>query len=170
VSLHTRKLRVFLVGVFALMAPAMAARGQTFVVTAKSASELAGDLEYLIKAVAPDDDQAKGALDALRQFQAGELLKGLDRSRGFGVAVSLPKEFPQGGPPSIVAAVPVTNLGEFLDSLKGFGLPVDDNPGVAGFSHKVTMPDGNNALYVVQSKGYARMALRSPKQRPGNGL
>ncbi len=158
-SLRKRRLPVFLVGLFALTAPAMAARGQTIVVTAKSASELAGDLEFLIKAVAPDEPQAQGVLDALKQFQAGDLIKGLDRGRGFGVALSLPKEFPQGGPPSIVAAVPVTDLGQFLDSIKDLGLPVDNQPGVPGFSHKVTLPDGNSALYVLEAKGYALFSL-----------
>ncbi len=71
-----------------------------------------------------------------------------------------PRISPKGGsPPSVVAAVPVTDLGEFLDSLKGLGLAVDDQPGVPGFSHKVTAPNGNPTLFVLKSKGYALFSL-----------
>src|SRR5262249_47441677 len=103
--------------------------------------------------------RAQSALDALNQFKSGEMIKGLDRARGFGLAVTLPRDFPQGGPPSIVAAVPVSDLGQFLDSLKGLGLAVDDQPGVAGFSHKVTAPDGNTNVFVLESRGYALFSL-----------
>jgi hypothetical protein len=58
-----------------------------------------------------------------------------------------------------VAAVPVTDLGQFLDSLKDLGLTVDDQPGVAGFSHKVSVGDGNVTLFVLESKGFALFSL-----------
>jgi hypothetical protein len=160
--LRKRTLPILLIGMLGLLGPAMTATApaQTIVVTAKSIKDLAGDLEYLIKAVAPEGDpNVERILGALRDFQAGDLVKGLDQSRGFGLAVTLPPDFPGGDPPSIVAAVPVTDLGAFLDSLKGLGIAVDDQPGVAGFSHKVTAPDGNTNLFVLQSKGYALFSL-----------
>jgi hypothetical protein len=155
-TLRERKLHVLLIGVFGLLAPAAAARGQAIVVTARSTSELADDLEYLIKSVAPDDDPTvRAALDALNNFKAGAMIKGLDRDRGFGLAVS----FPEGGAPSVVAAVPVSDLRQLLDSLKDLGLTVDDQPGVAGFSHKLSVGDGAVTLFVLQSKGYALFSL-----------
>jgi hypothetical protein len=155
-----RRFPVFWIGVFALLGPAATAPGQTIVVTAKSVNDLVEDFEHLLKTVAPEGDpRAPAAIDALEQFKSGEMVKGLDRSRGFGLAVTLPGNFPEGGPPSVVAAVPVTDLGQFLDSLKGLGLDVDDKPGVAGFSHKVTAPDGNTNVFVLESKGYALFSL-----------
>ena len=73
--------------------------------------------------------------------------------------MTLPPDFPAGDPPSIVAAVPVTDLNAFLDSARGLGIAVDDQAGVEGFSHKVTAPDGNTNLFVLQSKGYALFSL-----------
>ena len=126
--------------------------------TAKSLNELADDLGYLVKSVAPDDQRAQAALGGLEQFKAGAIIKGLDQGRGFGLAVTLPKDFPAGSP-SVVAAVPVSNLGQFLDSLKNLGVTVDDKPGVAGFSHSVTGPNGSPPLFVLESKGYAIFSL-----------
>jgi hypothetical protein len=157
-----RKLRfhVFLVSAFGLLVSIGTAQGQTIVITAKSVSQLADDLEYLIKSVAPEGDpRAQTVLDGLARFKSGALIKGLDQGRGFGLAVTLPKDFPQGDPPTIVAAVPVTDLGQFLDSLKELGLAVDDQPGVAGFSHKVSAPNGNPSAFVLQSKGYALFSM-----------
>jgi hypothetical protein len=158
--LRKRTLPIVFIGVLGLLGPASAVMGQTIVVTAKSIKDLAGDLEYLVKTVAPEGDpNAENLLGALKQFQAGDLVKGLDQSRGFGLAVTLPPDFPAGDPPSIVAAVPVTDLGALLDSVGGLGIAVDDKPGVEGFSHKVTAPDGNTSLFVLQSKGYALFSL-----------
>ncbi len=157
-----RRLRfpVFLVSAFGLLGAIGMAQGQTIVVTAKSVTQLADDLEYLIKSVAPEGDpRSQAVLDGLKQFKSGALIKGLDQSRGFGLAVTLPKDFPQGDPPTIVAAVPVSDLGQFLDSLKELGLAVDDQPGVPGFSHKVTAPNGNPTVFVLQSKGYALFSM-----------
>ena len=150
-----RMFSALFVGVFGLLGPVLTATApaQTVVVTAKSIKDLAGDLEYLVKTVAPEGDaNVENILGALKQFQSGDLVKGLDQSRGFGLAVALPPDFPGGGPPSIVAAVPVTDLGAFLDSIKGLGIAVDDQPGVAGFSHKVTAPDGNTSLFVLHRR------------------
>ena len=96
-TLRKRNLHFLLIGVLGLLAPAATARAQAIVVTARSASELADDLEYLIKSVAPDDDpMARAALDALKNFKSGAMIKGLDRGRGFGLAVTLPADFPGG--------------------------------------------------------------------------
>jgi hypothetical protein len=155
-TFRRRRSPVLWVGVFGLLALVGRAPGQTVVVTAKSATELADDLEYLIKAVAPEGDPtAQAALDGLGQFKGAAILKGLDRSRGFRLAVTLSKDFPGAEPPTIVVAVPVSDFGQLLDSLKELGVGVDDQPGVPGFSHKVTGPNGNPSLFVLQSKGYA---------------
>jgi hypothetical protein len=136
------------------------AHAQTIVVTAKSVAELSDGLEHVVSAVAPPDNpMAATVLNMLGQVKSGAMLKGLDRGRLFGLSVTLPKDLGGGEPPSVVAAVPVSNAGQFLDSLKELGLAVDDQPGVAGFSHKVTMPNGNPTFFVVQSKGYALFSL-----------
>ena len=117
-------------------------------------------LERVVKGVAPPDDpMAAMVLNALGQVKTGAMLKGLDQTRGFGLAVTLPKNPAAGEPPSVVAGVPVSNLAQFLDSLKDLGLAVDDQPGVPGFSHKVTMPGGSPTLFVLQSKEYALFSL-----------
>jgi hypothetical protein len=157
-----RRLRfhVVLASALGLLGSIATAQGQTLVVTAKSVTELVDDLEFVIKTVAPEGDpKTQQMLDALNQFKSGALIKGLDQGRGFGLTVSLPKDFPQGGPPTVVAAVPVTDLSQFLDSLRGLGLNVDDKPGVAGFSHSVTLPDGNTTVFVVESRKYAMVSL-----------
>ncbi len=154
-----KRLRCFaVIGLVGVLAPALAAQGQTVVVTAKSASELASDLEALIKAVAPNDPQAQAILDGIKQFQEVAILKGFDRTRKFGVALTLPRNFPQESL-TVVAAVPVTDLGQFLDSLKDLGLAVDDQSGAPGFSHKVSAPNGSPSFYVVQSKKYALFSM-----------
>jgi hypothetical protein len=136
------------------------AQAQTLVVTAKSVAELSDGLERVIRSVAPPDDPiAAMVLNSLGQVKTGALLKGLDQSRGFGLAVTLPKNLGAGEPPSIVGAVPVSNFAQFLDSLKDLGLAVDDQPGVAGFSHKVTLPSGSPTFFVLESKGYALCSL-----------
>jgi hypothetical protein len=155
-----RRFPGLLVGVLALLGSTATATAQTIVVTAKSLNDLADDLAYVIKTVAPPGDAtAQVALDNLDKFKAGELIKGLDGGRGFTLAVTLPKDFPQGAPPSVVAAVPVTDLGQFVDSLKGLGLEVDDQPGAEGFSYKVSPPNGNVSLFMLHSKGYALFSL-----------
>jgi hypothetical protein len=155
-----RSYRIFSVVALALLGAAAPASAQTLVITAKSLNDLADDFEYLIKTVAPEGDpKAQQVLDAINQFRKEELAKGLDQGRPFGVTVSLPKDFPQGGPPSIVAAVPVKDLGQFLDSLKGMGVDVSDKPDAPGFSHKVTAPNGNMSVFVLESKGYGIFSL-----------
>ena len=74
--------------------------GQAIVVTARSASELADDLEYLIKSVAPDDDPTAQAIaQRTGELQVGGDGQGPGPGRGFGLAVSLPRDFPNGGSP-----------------------------------------------------------------------
>jgi hypothetical protein len=157
-----RQLVVLSIGALFLLGPGAATtvRAQTVVITAKSVKDLAEDFEYLVKSVAPEGDPMGGAaLEHLNRFKSGDLLKGLDQNRGFGLAVSLPRDFPQGGTPSVVAAVPVSNYRQLLDSLKELGLAVDDQPGVPGFSHKVTAQDGNFTLFALESKAYAFFSL-----------
>lgn len=152
-----RTLGVLWIGVLGLAAAwtPTTATAQTIVVTARSLKDLAGDFEYLLKAAAPAGMDVQQVTGLVKQVQSGELVKGLDADRGFGVAITLPKDFPAGEPPTIVVAIPVTDLGQFLDSIKNFGITVDDKPGVEGFSHKVSGPNDNPTLFVVQSRGYA---------------
>src|SRR5262249_11544739 len=143
-TFRTPKFSILFVGVFGLAGWVETAPGQTVVLTAKSGTELADDLESLIKSAAPEGDpRAQAVLEAVGQFKSAALPKGLDRSRSFGLVVTLPKDPAAGGPPSVVAAVPVSDFGQFLDSLKDLGMTIDDQPGVPGFSHKVTLPGGN---------------------------
>ena len=156
-TVRKRRFHVLLIGVFGLLGSVGPASGQTVLVTAKPVTELSNDLESLIKSVAPEENTvAQAVLNALSQLKSGAMLKGLDRSRGFGLAITLPKE---GGPPSVVAAVPVTDLKQLLGSLNDLGFAVNDQPGVPGFSHKVTAPNGNPSVFVLQSKGYALFSL-----------
>ena len=100
-SFRKQGLPVLLVGVFGLLGPVATAPAQTIVITAKSLTELADDLGYLVKSVAPDDDpRAQAALGGLEQFKSGAMIKGLDQGRGFGLAVTLPKDFPRAPPRS----------------------------------------------------------------------
>src|SRR4029078_5355671 len=91
------------------------------------------------------------------QFKEGELIKGLDKTRLLGIAATLPER--EGAPPSAVAAIPVTDFGQFLDSLKVFGVKVDDKSGVPGFSHKVSTPDGSQSVFALHSGHYAFFSL-----------
>jgi hypothetical protein len=155
-SLPRRELRVLLIGLVGLLGPAATARGQAIVVTAKSLNELAADVEFLVKSISSEDEpMGQFLLEKLEQFRSGQIVKGLDHGRSIGLAVFLPKDFPQGEPASIAAVVPVIDLGQFLDSLPILGFTVDDQPGVAGFSHRVTGPSGSPTLFVLESKGYA---------------
>jgi hypothetical protein len=129
---------------------------QAFVVTTPSATELADEIETVIKSAALDHEPAgQTVLAVLKQLKLGAILTGLDRARGLSLAISFPKDSPQGGTPTAVLAVPVSNLGQLMDSLKALGLAVDDQPGVPGFSHKVVGPNGNPTTFVLESKGYA---------------
>ena len=132
--------------------------GQTVVMTSPSVGKLADDLEHVLKAVAPDGDPgAQAGLETLRRFKEGELIKGLDKTRLLGIAATLPEK--QGDALQVLAAVPVTDFALFLESLKGLGMKVEDNPGIPGFSHKVSTPDGDRTVFVLQSKQYVLFSL-----------
>lgn len=151
-----RRFAVVMLGlVGALLSPA-AAFAQALVVTTRSPNDLADAVETLIKSAALEDEPiGQTILGAVNRVKMGAILKGLDRSRGFSMAVSFPKNFPDGGPPTAVLAVPVSDFGALLESVKELGLAVDDQPGVPGFSHKVVGPNGQPTLFVLQSKEYA---------------
>jgi len=132
--------------------------GQTVVVTSPSVGKLADDLEHVLKAVAPDGDPgAQAGLDTLRRFKEGDLIKGLDKTRLFGIAITMPEK--QGDAPQMLAAVPVIDFGQFLESLKGLGMKVEENPGISGFSHRVSTPDGDRTVFALQSRQYAFFSL-----------
>ena len=144
------------VGVFGLLGPVLTATApvQTVVVTAKSIKDLAGDLEYLVKTVAPEGDaNVENILGAPSSSSRATWSRAWTSPAASAWRWPCLRTSPAGGPPSIVAAVPVTDLGAFLDSIKGLGIAVDDQPGVAGFSHKVTAPDGNTNLFVLAIEG-----------------
>ena len=152
-TFRARRVHILLIGVLGLLAPAMAARGQAIVVTARSASELADDLEYLVKSVAPEDNPATQAiLDALKNFKAGALVKGLDRTRGFGLAVMTS---PMAVLPRSPSRCRSRTSGSSWTRSRTSAWRSTTSPGAAGFSHKVSVGDGNVTLFVVESKGYA---------------
>ncbi|WP_165227264.1 hypothetical protein [Aquisphaera insulae] len=132
------------------------ARAQTVVLTARSVGELADDLNELARAVAPADERVGMVSGMIDQLKKGELVKGLDTGRLVGVAGSLPEN--PGDPPSLLAAVPVTDFAQFMDSLKGFGLTVDD-AGVPGFAHKIVSPDGTQTFYALEANKYAIVSM-----------
>jgi hypothetical protein len=155
-KLRRRAFPVLSVCLFGVMMCPANLPAQAVVLTTRSATDLAEDVETLIKSAELENEQiGQMVLGGLNQLKIGAILKGLDRGRGLGVAISLPKNFPDGGPPTAVLALPVSDLGVFLESLKDLGLTVDDQAGAPGFSHKVVGPNGNPTLFVLQSKGYA---------------
>ncbi|QEH34188.1 hypothetical protein OJF2_27230 [Aquisphaera giovannonii] len=135
-----------------------AARAQTVVLTARSVGELADDLGDLVQLVAPGREQAAAINGMIEQLKKGELVRGLDIGRLVGMAASLPGN--PGEPPSLLAAVPVTDFGAFLDSLKGVGLNVED-AGVPGFSRKVSMGEGQGqqTFFALEANRYAIFSL-----------
>lgn len=152
-------LPILFLGLIGILAP-VGVKGQTIVASARSLQDLTDDLEYLIGAMTSQGDPQVAQLRAvLGQFRNGDAIKGLDISRRFGIAVTLPRDFPAGDPPTIVAAVPVSDLGALLGSIQGFGFAVDNQPGIPGFSHKVTAPNGQTNLFVLSSKGYALFSM-----------
>jgi hypothetical protein len=159
-SVEKQRFRVWLVGVSVLLSMVGPVWGQTLTLTAKPTSELLDDVEYVIKAAAPEDAQwAQGALNTLSRIKSGAMLKGLDRSRSVGLAITVPQNVGPTVPPSIVAAVPVTNFSQFLGSLRELGLMVDDQPGAPGFSHKLTGADPNRPIFILHAKRYAFLSI-----------
>ena len=105
----------------------------------------------------PETRALQASLDALRRLKDGELIKGLDKTRPLGIAASLPEK--QGDAPSVVAALPVTDFAQLLESLTGLGMKVEENPGNPGFSHKVSTPDGDRTVFALSAKRYAFFSL-----------
>ncbi|HEV3168345.1 MAG TPA: hypothetical protein VGZ22_30350 [Isosphaeraceae bacterium] len=153
------RISIALVTVLGALAMAPSVRAQAVVVTAKSAGELIDDLRYLLAAVGSDGDDIQPALQGLDQLKAPGLLKGLDLTRPIGAFADLPAQ--PGEPPAAVAFIPVTDGKAFLDTLaQQFKCGVSDQPGVPGFSHKLTLPmDGAPPLLVVLTKEYAFFSL-----------
>jgi hypothetical protein len=127
------------------------APAQDAVVVIKSANEVLGDLRYLVQKVVPGD-QAAPVLQMLDQVAGPQALKGLDRTQPIAVMASMPEG--DGMPPTIVGAVPVTDLNALVATLKGLGMAVADSQ-IPGFSHQITLPDGNTTLFLVASGKYA---------------
>jgi hypothetical protein len=142
-----------------LMSSTHRAEAQVLVVTAKSIDTLVGDLDYLINAVAPDDNTRQAAQAGLEMLKNPDLLAGIDRTKPIGAWASIPPEPGAADPPEVIVAVPVTDLKAALQNLANFGIEVDDKPGVPGFTYKVGMPGNPMALYVAQGKGYAYLSL-----------
>ena len=137
----------------------LSARAQTAVITARSAGQLADGLAYLLQSVSPPNaGDAKGATELLRRFKAGEVLPGLDQTRLFGLAATLPRK-PEDGTTWVVAAVPVTDYTRLIEGFKSLNLKVDANAGLPGFSHKITAANGQYCVYALESKRYALFSL-----------
>ena len=135
------------------------AQAQVVVVTARSVDTLVGDLEYLVSAAAPDEEMKQGAQQGLDLLKDPTLLPGIDRTKPFGAWVTMPAEPGAADPPTVVVAVPVTDLKALLDTLQNFGVEVDNQPGVAGFSYRVGIPGSGLSLYAVEAKGYAYLTM-----------
>jgi hypothetical protein len=149
-----------IVAVPLLLGVSRPADAQVLVVTAKSVDTLVGDLDYLINAIAPDDDMRMSAQQGLEMLKSPALLAGVDRTKPFGAWASIPAEPGAAEPPSVIVAVPVTDLKALFANLQqNLGLEVDNHPGIPGFSYKVGMPGNPMALYVVEAKGYAYLSL-----------
>src|SRR5208283_3902756 len=86
------------------------------------------------------------------------VLPGLDQTRLFGIAATVPRK-PQDGTMWVVAAVPVTDYARLIEGLKSLNMKVDANAGLPGFSHKITKANGRYSVYAVESKRYALFSL-----------
>ncbi len=150
--------RIVLLGCVAIAGLAYAPRvqAQSMIVSGKSLDVLFDDAEYLLKQAAPKEAQAP-ALEMLNQVRGPQAFPGFDRKRPFGAWVTIPAN--EGEPPSVAAAIPISNLEQAIETLKNFGIGVEANPGVPGFTHAVTLPDGNTKLFLVATKEYLFASL-----------
>lgn len=132
------------------------ARAQVVTVSVDSASGLIEKFRVLAKLA--DPAAARQMLDALDQFDDPGTLKGLDRSKPINVIADLPAG--PGQSPFGAAFIPVTSATDFIEGLGRLGVAVDDNPGVPGFTHKVTLPGGAAPpLFVLTTPGYVVASL-----------
>ncbi len=130
---------------------------QDIVVSIKSLADVFDDAGYLAKAVAPDEQQGEQIVQMLDQFKAAEFLQGIDRTRPIGIWADLPEG--AGAPPSVVAAVPITDFDAMLQTLAQFGIQAEEAKQAPGFTHQITLPDGATTVYVTSSKTYAFLSL-----------
>ena len=93
---------------------------------------LVGDLEYLINAVAPDDDTRMSAQQGLEMLKNPGMLAGIDRTKPFGAWASISADAGPADPPSVIVALPVTDLKAVLATVQNFGIEVDNKPGRSG--------------------------------------
>jgi hypothetical protein len=127
-----------IVAVGALSA-ARTAQAQLVTVSLKSADELLTQFRAI--AASFDAANAQKILAALDLLKNDDVLKGLDRTKPIAATLELVPA-PQAGPVGIPRAalfVPVTDQAAFLKALAQLGLGIDDAPGVAGFSHKLSV-------------------------------
>ena len=129
------------------------ARAQVVVITGRSLDALVGEVRYLAENVASEDD-GKKAIDGLDKLKGTELLKGVDTTRPFGLYGSISKE--AGAPPAGTLFIPVTDGQAVLATLEQAGFVVQEDPGVPGFTHKITPPGGAAGLplLAVLTKDY----------------
>jgi len=135
------------------------AKAQVLVVTAKSVDSLVGGLEHVIASAAPDEEMKQGAQQGLDLLKDPTLLPGIDRAKPFGAWVTMPAEPNAADPPTIIAAVPVTDIKALMDGLKNFGIDVNDKPGIPGFSYAVGLAGTGMSLYAVEGKGYVYLTI-----------
>jgi hypothetical protein len=129
------------------------AGAQVVVITGRSLDALVEEFRYLAENVGSEED-AKKVTDGLDQLKATELLKGVDTSRPFGLFGSIAKE--AGAPPTGTVFIPVTDGQALLATLEQAGFTVQEDPGVPGFTHKITPPGGAAGvpLLAVLTKDY----------------
>lgn len=121
--------------------------------TAKSTSEILGDLRYLLTAVLPaDNPQLAAALQGLDQLKDPAALQGVDPSKPFGAFGSFSDQ--PGQPPSAVVFIPVRDAQAFLGFLGNVGLTVEADNSAPGFTHKVTAPNTPLPFYATSGGGY----------------
>jgi hypothetical protein len=134
---------------FGCIVAARTASAQTITVTAKSTDDLRDQLRALVNQT--DPNSGKPVLEALDKLDDPKTLKGLDRSKVLGAFADIPDG--ENPVPTAVVFLPASNATDLLESLKEFGLTVDDKGGEAGFSHRLATQTGQE-LFALTSAGY----------------
>jgi len=146
-----RRISIGLALIFSVAA--VAAQAHDAVLAVESLDAIIDKIEYLAKAILPENevDEAIAQLDSLSKDDG---LPGLDRKRPLGVFASLPEQ--AGGAPTIAAAIPITDLDDFLDTLRQFGAQAERVADVPGFTHRVSIEAGvPMTLFLTASRDYA---------------
>ncbi len=146
-----RRISIGLAAISCMTAGAVQAHDAVLAV--ESLDAIIDKVEYLAKAILPEHELNE-AIPQLESLLDDDALPGLDRKRPLGVFASLPKQ--AGGPPTIAAAIPITDVDDFLDTLRQFGVQAERVADVPGFTHRVTIEAGMPmTLFLTASRDYA---------------